>query len=92
MNALVTELLKGIGVPHLTIMTFSKEENSIVERAKKEVLRHLRALIFTNNEIATWSKHYIPLVQRIINTSRVDSHRSVPAELLFGKTIRLDGA
>ena len=48
MNALVTELLKGIGVPHLTIMAYSKEENSIVERANKEVLRHIRALIFTN--------------------------------------------
>jgi hypothetical protein len=57
-NALVIELLKGIGVPHLTIMAYSKEENPIMERANEEVLRHLRALIFTNNEIAKWSKRY----------------------------------
>ncbi len=40
-NALVTILLKGIRVPHLTIMAYCKEKNSIVERANKEALRHV---------------------------------------------------
>ena len=82
------ELLKIIGLQHLTILYY--EENAIVERANKEVFRNLRNLIFAHNELTTWSKHYLPLVQRIINTSRVDSHRSVPAELLFGNAITLD--
>ena len=74
----------------MTILAYSKEEIGIVERANREVLRHLRNLIFAHNEIAKWSKHYVPLVQRIMNTSRVDSHQSVPAELLFGNSITLD--
>jgi hypothetical protein len=89
-NELVSELLKIIGVQHLTILAYSKEEVGIVERANREVMRHLRNLIFAHNEIAKWSKHYVPLVQRIINTSRVESHQSVPAELLFGNSITLD--
>ena len=89
-NELVAELLKIIGVQHLTILPYSKEEVGIVERANREVMRHLRNLVFAHNEIAKWSKHYVPLVQRIMNTSRVDSHQSVPAELLFGKAITLD--
>jgi len=89
-NELVAELLKVIGVQHLTILAYSKEEVRIVERANREVMRHLRNLVFAHNEIAKWSKHYVPLVQRITNTSRVDSHQSVPAELLFGNSITLD--
>jgi transposase InsO family protein len=89
-NELVAELLKIIGVQHLTILPYSKEEVGMVERANREVMRHLRNLVFAHNEIAKWSKHYLPLVQRIMNTSRVDSHQSVPAELLFGNAITLD--
>ena len=53
-------------------------------------MRHLRGLIFTHNEVSKWSKHYVPLVQRIMNASRVDSHKAIPAELLFGKAVNLD--
>ena len=54
-NSLVEELLKIIGVQHLTILAYSKEENSIVERVNKKVIRHLRALIFSHNETSKWS-------------------------------------
>jgi len=52
----------------LTILAYSKVEVGIVERANREVQRHLRNLIFAHNEIAKWSEHYVPLVQRIMNT------------------------
>ena len=84
------ELLKLLGVEHLTILAYSHEENAIVERANREIMRHLRGLIFTHNEVSKWSKHYVPLVQRIMNTSRVDSHKAIPAELLFGQAVNLD--
>ena len=89
-NELVEELLKLLGVEHLTILAYSHEENAIVERANREIMRHLRGLIFTHNEVSKWSKHYVPLVQRIMNTSRVDSHKAIPAELLFGQAVNLD--
>ena len=59
-NELIKELLKVLGVQHLTILAYSKEENTIVERANKEVLRHLRNIVFKHNEIAKWSKHFTP--------------------------------
>jgi hypothetical protein len=45
-NNLVTEVLQLLGTTGATILAYSKEENAIVERANKEVMRHLRALIF----------------------------------------------
>ena len=89
-NELVEELLKLLGVEQLTILAYSHEENAIVERANKEIMRHLRGLIFTHNEVSRWSKHYIPLVQRIMNASRVDSHGAITADLLFGNAVSLD--
>ena len=89
-NKLVSELIKIMGPQHITTLPYSKEENAIVERVNKEILRHLKGLIFEHNEVRKWSKHYIPLVQRILNTSRVESINAVPAELLFGNAINLD--
>jgi hypothetical protein len=89
-NMGIRELFLACGVKDIKTLAYSKEENSLVERANKEVMRHLRNLVFSHNEIAKWSKHYVPIVQRIMNTSRVDSHQSVPAELLFGNAITLD--
>jgi hypothetical protein len=59
------ELFRSIGVHHLINLAYSKEENAIVERVNKEVMRHLRGIIFKYNEIAQWSFRYLPLVQRI---------------------------
>ena len=49
-NETVAEILKLIGVKHITSLAYSKQETGIVERANKEVLRHLRAII---NEFKT---------------------------------------
>ena len=57
-NDLVKELIKILGPQHLTTLPYSKEENAIVERVNKEILRHLRGLIFEHNEVSKWSKHY----------------------------------
>ena len=51
-NELVEELFKVFGVQHMTILAYFKEKNAIVERANKEVLRHLRNIAFKSKEIA----------------------------------------
>ena len=89
-NEVIEELFKIIGTQHLTILAYSKEENAIVERANREIMRHMRGMIFAHNEIARWSAHYLPLVQRIMNTYRGESNQAVPAQLLFGNAINLD--
>jgi hypothetical protein len=88
-NDVIEELIKLIDTEHIQTLAYSKEENAIVERANKEVLRHLRAIIFDQNIIHRWSSS-LPFIQRIINSS-IDSSIGVsPASILFGNAIDLD--
>ena len=45
-NDTVKEVIKLIGTTSAAILAYSKEENAIVERCNKEVMRHLRAMTF----------------------------------------------
>lgn len=88
-NDVIEELLRLVGTEHLLTLAYSKEENAIVERANKEVMRHLRAIIFHKNVIDDW-QYSLPLVQRIMNASVHESIGVSPAQLLFGDAITLD--
>jgi len=76
-------LLQVVGTQHSITLAYSHEENSIVERANKEVLRRLQALIFESRLVAIWSD-MLPLVQRIMNTQVVQSIGVSPAQIIFG--------
>jgi hypothetical protein len=69
--------------------SYSHEENAIVERANKEVMRHLRAMIFHDRVYSNWSTDQLPLVMRIMNSEEKVSTGVSPAELLFGNTVNL---
>jgi hypothetical protein len=88
-NNTIGELLKIIGTDQVLTIAYSHEENGIVERANKEVMRHLRDIVFETNTIHNWSE-MLPLVQRIMNASVHGSTGVSPAHLLFGKAITLD--
>jgi len=88
-NELLAELANLMDVQHVTILPHSHQENSPVERANKEVMRHLRAIIFDKRVRAKWSM-YLPLVQRIMNASVVKSIGVTPASIVFGNNIDLD--
>jgi Chromo (CHRromatin Organisation MOdifier) domain len=64
-------------------LTYSKDENAIVERMNKEVNRHLRALIYDNVTL-------LPFVQRILNSNHSDRLKISSSELLFGNVLKLD--
>jgi hypothetical protein len=70
-------------------LVYSKEQNAFVERANKEVMRHLTAIIFDRRVSDVWSSEYLPLVQRIMNAKVHDTIGVSPAELVFGKSINL---
>jgi transposase InsO family protein len=89
-NELIKEFTKLIGTEYITTLAYSKEENAIVERANKETLRHLKAIIFDKNVIEKWSKDTIPFVQRIINASVDKSIGVAPSHILYGNAINLD--
>ena len=89
-NEIVSEVIKLTGTLAGSVLAYSKEENAIVERCNKEVMRHIRAMVFEINKRDAWSI-YVPLAQRIIN-SEIHSRIGVsPNELVFGGKIDLDG-
>jgi hypothetical protein len=89
LNELMTELLKILGPEKIEGLPGSKQENSIVERSIKEVLRHLRAFMQVSNVLEDWVS-YLPLVQRIMNATPHESIGVSPAQLLFGNAVHLD--
>jgi hypothetical protein len=83
------ELVKLVGFEHDLTLAYSKEESAVVERANKEVMRHLRAILLDKNIVTDWSNS-LPLVQRIMNASVHSAIGVSPAQLLFGNAITLD--
>jgi hypothetical protein len=81
-NHLIDLLLDVVGVQHSITLAYSHEENAIVERANKEVLRRLRALVFETRLVTIWSD-LLPLVQRIMNAHPVATFGVSPAQILF---------
>ena len=65
------------------------QANSMAERRMKEVLTHLRALVYENRIKEHWS-HYLPLVQRIINCTIDGSIGTQPALVIFRDMIDSD--
>jgi hypothetical protein len=88
-NELVDNLLELLATENTKIQAYSKEENSIVERANKEVNRHLRAFAYERKDKKSWHK-YLPLVQRILNASNHKAIGVSPAQIVFGNTVQLD--
>jgi hypothetical protein len=88
-NDVIMQLTRYLGLHHHKITPYSHEENSIVERANKEVLRHLMNLVFDKNTIHDWSLN-LPLVQRILNAEIHLSTGVSPAQIVFGNAIDLD--
>jgi hypothetical protein len=88
-NGLLAELSKLLHTEQDFTTAYSKEENAIVERANKEVMRHLRAIIFDDRVQSKWSMDQLPMVMRILNSEEKTSTGVSPAELLFGNTVNL---
>ena len=82
-NGTITALLHYMGIDHQFTIAYSKEENGIVERANKEVMRHLRNILFENGHADQWSR-YIPLVQNIMNTAVHSATGFSPSQMVFG--------
>jgi transposase InsO family protein len=80
-NQLIGQFAKRINMDLLKSIAYSHEENGIVERANKEVLRHLRAL-FDSQSDTPWSI-LTPLVKRIMNATVHSSTGFAPAAVLM---------
>jgi len=88
-NDTIQYLVKRMGIHWMANVAYSKQENGIVERANKEVLRHLKSFIYEHNVLDKWVA-CLPLVQRILNSTIHESIGMTPAQLLFGNNVDLD--
>ncbi len=80
-NERIGQLLSLLQIDHKLSLTYSREQNAIVERANEEVKRHLTAIIFDRRVSDVWSSEYLPLVQRIMNAKVHDTIGVSPAEV-----------
>jgi hypothetical protein len=89
-NLVWEQLTLLMGSEKLESFPYSHQENSMVERANKEVIRHLRAILFDRHIQHTEWSTYLKLVQRIMNAHPVGTTGITPAELLFGNAVSLN--
>ena len=88
-NSIISQFLELIGTDHNITLAYSKQENGIVERSNKEILRHLKAIIYEKDILIKWSK-YLPMVQRIINSTISTSLNVSPAQIIYGGALNLN--
>ena len=88
-NELITALCHLFAIDQKLIQAYSHEENAIVERANKEVGRHLTAIVFDRKIIHQWSP-MLPFVQRIINSQIHQAIGVSPIQLMFGNAVEMD--
>jgi hypothetical protein len=88
-NELVQQFLDIIATTDTKTHPYSSEENGLVERANKEVIRHLKTFVYNRKVKSKWTT-YLPLVQRIMNSSVHNTLGVSPAQLVFGNAVRLD--
>ena len=74
---------------HLIIVPYHPQGNSMAERRMKEVVAHIRALVYEYRIKSEWS-HYLPLVQRILNYTVDGSIGSQPERMIFGDMVDCD--
>jgi hypothetical protein len=81
-----TQLAKLFNFEHHIILPYHPQANGIVERKNAEIMKHLRAIILTTKDKHHWSL-YLPIVQRILN-STIDTTSGVsPSELIFSNQL-----
>lgn len=88
-NTAVRELFAACGVKDIKTLAYSKEENSLVERANKEVMRHLRTILFHSNITTHWNQH-LGTIMKIMNHQKRGTFFPSPASILFGDRFRDD--
>ena len=81
-NDLLDELFKLTGIEPSVSTPHSHEENGLVERANKEVLRHVRSILFDRGVHKNWGAA-LPLVERIHNSAISTVTGCTPAQLVL---------
>jgi hypothetical protein len=87
---MVKELSLLTGMHQILTTAYSKEENGMIERANREILHHIINMIAEVKSHKDWGIYFVPLVERIMNSTIHGSTGVSPADLIYGKAINLD--
>jgi hypothetical protein len=87
--ALISALLERLQTQHIYSIPYRPSSNGVVERANREVLRHLRALVYDSRLPECWPD-YLPLVQRILNATPCAISGIAPVQLVFGNRVSIN--
>ena len=71
------------GIRHHSSIPYSNEENGIVERANKEVNRHIRNILSDKECVANWPQ-MLCMTEKLLNSSVKQPLGASPNALLFG--------
>jgi transposase InsO family protein len=86
-SAFISDVIKGLnrllGVNQSFTTEYNHQQNGLVERRNKEVLRLLRAIVMDRLVLANWSA-YLPIVQNILNNTTHGDTGFSPNDLVFG--------
>ena len=88
-NELISQFCDLAAIDFDTIHAYSKEENAMVERANKEVFRHLIPMINDKQSKNDFVK-FLPFAQRIINTMEHATLKVSPSQIIFGNSLDHD--
>lgn len=88
-NETIEELLKFTQSAHRLTLPYRPQANGVVERSNREILKHLRAIVFDRRVKSKWSS-VLPLVQRIINSQVHSATGASPMRLLYGDAITIN--
>jgi len=89
-NQLMDTYCRLTGAIHNVTVAHSHEENSIVERANKEVKRWLTQLIYDSKKRKEEWSELLPFAQRIHNSTIIDSFGYTPNDIVFGSVVTND--
>jgi hypothetical protein len=85
MANIVKDFNKLTGTTHITSIPNRSQSNGIVERANKEVKRHLQALVLDIDITEAEWKRVAPLIQLIINNTKSSVTGYTPEQLYRGR-------
>jgi transposase InsO family protein len=88
-NEVIEEFTCLVGTEHCLTLSYSSQQNAIVERVNEEINRHLRVLTFESSSAEDY-KTNLPIVQRILNAAYSDRTNMSSSQILFGNAINLD--
>ena len=76
------EMVSILRTENYKIQPYSHEENGMVERANKEIRRHLRTLTYENKTRSEWDIEYMK-VQAILNERVSEATGLKPNDIVF---------